>query len=59
MTKDERKYLQMIIKENKEIIKQVESGKLWADIYTTDELRLAYIQGLGRANDIFDKFVNG
>jgi len=38
MTKDERKYLQMIIKENKEIIKQVESGELWADIYTTNKI---------------------
>lgn len=59
MTKKEREYLQKQIQNNKEIIKQVEEGKLWADIYNTEELRIAFVQGLYYANDVFDKFING
>lgn len=59
MTKKEREYLQKQIQDNKEKIRQVEKGELWTDIYNTEELRIAFIQGLYYANDIFDKFING
>jgi len=59
MTKQEREYLQKEIEVNKSVIKRVESGKLWADIYKTKELRLAFIQGMVLVNDVLDKYVNG
>lgn len=59
MTKSEKRYLQDQVEHNKKIIEQVEKGELWADIFKTEELRLAFIQGLNYANDVFDKFING
>ena len=59
MTKKEREYLQAQIKNNNLVIKKVEKGEQWADIYTTKELKEAFIQGLNYANEVFDAFING
>ncbi len=59
MTKKEKVYLQMQIEHNKIVIKKVESGEFWNDIFKTEEQKQAFIQGLFYANDVFDKFING
>jgi hypothetical protein len=59
MTKKERRYLQNRVEFNKKIIEKVGKGELWSDVYTTEALRLAFIQGVSYVNDKLDSFVNG
>lgn len=59
MTSKEKVYFKWVIAENKRIIEEVENGELWDDIYTTKELKIAFIQGMHMGNDVFDKFING
>ncbi len=59
MTKNEKKYLQQQVTHNKEIIKQVESGEIWDEIFKTPEQKLAFTQGIAYVNDVLDAFING
>lgn len=59
MTKSEKEYLKQQITHNKDVMKKVESGQMWGEIFKTEEQKLAFIQGLHYANDVFDKFING
>lgn len=58
MTIKEKQYLKEQIAHNKNIIKQVENGTLWNDIYKTDKQKECFTQGLFYVNDVLDKFIN-
>lgn len=57
MRKKEIEYLRGQIKHNKTVIELVKQNSLWSQIYTTPELKEAFIQGIMYVNDVFDKFI--
>jgi hypothetical protein len=57
MTKKEKDDLITQINNNDRVIKEVEEGTLWGNIYKTKEMRLAFIQGLSYANERLKEFI--
>jgi hypothetical protein len=57
MTKNEREYLEMLVRTAAERADAVHNGQMHADVYKTEDERRAFAQGVWDLNQVLETFI--